>query len=333
MTGASQEWRRLAPRLATALLMAAALTAAILAFAEPMYLSLLAGTVAAGILIVYRIGRLVLAVVSLGAAAVTLITLLPGGDRAPNPQASPRPPDVTVPYRADIDISRSTATVSERITCDKECVARIVGALQGKPSLKSLRVDGWIGSAPVDGSPVLIREKTVRIPDAGHFGVDLASIPIAIGSASISITANGRRRSGVMRLVPGDGSVMSLDAPKGAIGASDPPTAETFDLPGGGHRERMSIRLTGTRDGIDLDVLGTALRNPAGRQIYAISGWGFLPWVLSAALLLLAAAAADYLKGLASKPLTRRRRLSPPPPPSGRAVGRARVPASRRSVP
>ncbi|MEV0719746.1 hypothetical protein [Asanoa sp. NPDC050611] len=87
----------------------------------------------------------------------------------------------------------------------------------------------------------------------------------------------------------------TIRAPKGAVGRTDPTTEQTAGLPGTRRLESSAIRLTVLSDAVAFEVLGTAWRNPAGRQLYDVGSWGYLPWILSFVVLTCAALARDFI--------------------------------------
>ncbi|GIF59377.1 hypothetical protein Air01nite_54720 [Asanoa iriomotensis] len=239
------------------------------------------------------------------------------------PNSSMALPTVSIRYVAEIETSGSTTTLRETVICDSACetnIGRTVGQPEPGGSLAARLVmpAGWSQSAQVDGSPVYARSRTVPHEDPGLFDVVPVDFRVDIGLAHVEPGGE------VFGLRPADGSSVTITAPKGAVGKTDPATAKTSGLPGGGRLESSAISLDVLSESVAFEILGSAWRNPAGRQLYDLGSWGYLPWILSFVVLTCAGLARDYLveklKAVLTKVWKRR-----PPERSGRERPRRRI--------
>lgn len=244
---------------------------------------------------------------------------------------APTRPYVSISYRAQVDASGPGTTMTETLVCDQQFEDNLARALPtALPSKQSLvealtMPDDWRAAGSLDGSPIYVRTSSLPPFDSGRFGVDQLTIDIDLGVASLGRQPDSPEE---FVLVPADNSTIAITAPKGAVGASDPAADQVIDLPGGGALQQLSINTAALRDAIVLDVLGTALRNPAGRTFYEAGSWGYLPWALGVLVLACATLAADVVKERVRAIITRTRPEAPGQPTPAEPA--TRRPANRR---
>jgi hypothetical protein len=260
-----------------------------------------------------------------GALALMLVTsclLLAFCGGRPGDFAPTARPYVSIAYRAQVDASGPGTTMTETLICDQQFEDNLARALPTAPPSKQSLVealtmpDDWRAAGSLDGSPIYVRTSSLPPFGSGRFGVDQLTIDVDLGIASLGRQPDPPEE---FALVPADKSTIAITAPKGAVGASDPAADQVTDLPGGAALQQLSINTASLREAIVLDVLGTALRNPAGRTFYEAGSWGYLPWALGVLVLACSALAADVVRERVRAIITR---TKPAPAPTRRPANR-----------
>jgi hypothetical protein len=213
------------------------------------------------------------------------------------PLASP-PPYLSIHYSGQIDASGRTATLIEKVVVDQQFQSNLAMEV-GLTNAHSLKMpDGWLPSTRLDGSQVYVRTTSLPEFSRNRWGAKKVTIPIAIGAASVTQYPTIPLRAAPMELaiVPSNGSIVTIRAPKGAIGRSDPALENVTDLPGHPVLQISSLKISPDSDAIVVDVLGAALRNPLGQKFYEFSSWGYVPWILSSLVLACVTLAGEIIR-------------------------------------
>ena len=206
------------------------------------------------------------------------------------------PPRISTRYIGELDASSDSPTLKETVILDKQFEEAIQRSIReplpaGSPFSDLIVMSNeWKPASPIDGSPVYTRTTTTdRIASDGMFTVFPITIRIDLGYFDL------RPHRDVFELRPAEGSTVTIMAPKGSIGKTDPATEKTLSLPGARRFEASSLKVGTLNENIQFEVLGSAWRNPAGRQLYDASSWGWLPWILGLLVLTCATLARDFL--------------------------------------
>ncbi|MEU6204659.1 hypothetical protein ABZ814_13850 [Micromonospora musae] len=242
---------------------------------------LLIVTVAVGVLLPVLVGVLrrrrvaltvtVLLVGLTGAIAAVAVRLGSTSDEGPGPGAAPVKIE-TVAYRAEAVLDGDTLRLDEEI------------------SGKELGVDttwvaefGWRLDRTVDGVSVYRRGRDLpsRAASPAFSEVDL---PITLG----------RRPDGV-RLMPGEGSLTTISAPKGALGVIAPAPQGLVDAPR--RQEVATVALDAESETVLVTVRAPWLRNPLGRNLDDFFSWGPAAWLVGAATTVLSTIVVTRLTG------------------------------------
>ncbi|MEV6491535.1 hypothetical protein AB0M20_23410 [Actinoplanes sp. NPDC051633] len=275
---------------AVAVLLALAATVLAVVLLDVRYLVVPAGAAALGLL-----GRRRAVIVGLTCVGglvsglfvwlVVQVLFLPAN--TPAPYSLPR---ISVHYTGRVDATGPAVTLTETVVCDRDFRDNLEDEFTDpEPDLSALRMPaGWSAEGRLDGAPVYVRVRGLPAFGAGTFGVQRETFDLNLGAAALG--------SDQFWLVPVAGSDLTIRTPKGALGNSDPAADGIQDLPGRPALQSLSIKTPRFGGPVTIDVLGSALRNPAGRKIYEAGSWGFLPWLLSALVLALTAVAVDVLK-------------------------------------
>jgi hypothetical protein len=306
--------QRVAARTAAGVLAVLTVVAAALSLLllDPRYLLFAAG--AAGLAVVARtIGRrtLVIVVLSclaglLGLLALAVAAVLVVGVGAPSPPH--RQARVSIRYTGHVVATGTAVTLTETVFWDQQFEKNVRAAFPGRKVERSAITlpAGWQLSGALDDSLVYVRKTGLPEFGSGFFGVSQATVGLDLGDARL-----GAER---FAIVPATGSPLAITTGKGTLGNSDPAADRILDLPGRPALQSLTVKTTPLRESVTVDVLGAALRNPAGRMLYDAGSWGYLPWLLSALVLACAAFAADLVKDRIRTALSRGPRPESDPP-------------------
>jgi hypothetical protein len=191
------------------------------------------------------------------------------------------------------------------------------------PASPDPRAGEWSMTGGVFRLVRVIAGLILSITTDGPFSVTPATVSMDLGEFGLRVT------SGRLRLRPAEGSTVTIRAPKGAMGKTDPAAEKTLDLPGERALESSSVKVDPFSETVRFEMLGSAWRNPAGRRLYEVSSWGWLPWILSLLVLACAALARDFLSDRIKSVLSRTEPDAAAP--GGRQAAASDRPRSTRS--
>jgi uncharacterized protein YegP (UPF0339 family) len=248
------------------------------------------------------------------AASYSLSVLLAPGTGSVNTGTTPPDETFSLKYEAHAKLSARGIEITEEMIYDKEFTEFLETLIRPAPLSSDGPAHifpdtpvGWTEVGRLNGAPIYRRSRILEtFTHTSVFAVDHNSIDLSIGNINVSTDFPGgrhRRFLGEVGLIPDPDSTLSIESPKGAIGRSFPEADKIVDLPGKPHREIATYELGGAPEVIDFDILGSGWRNPASRKVYDAYAWGWLSWLLGAAIIALGAFAFDWLKQFAMRRL------------------------------
>ncbi|WP_139337887.1 hypothetical protein [Micromonospora avicenniae] len=227
-----------------------------------------------GVLRRRRLAVTVTVLILLGLAGTVTVVALHLGATSDDETGSAVGPEKieTVSYRAEAVLDDGTLRLDEEIS----------GADLGLDATWVTEF-GWRLDRTVDGVPVYRR---------GREALARAASP-AFSEVELPITL-GRRPDGV-RLMPGEGSVTAITAPKGALGVIAPAPQGLVDAPR--RQEVATVALDADSESLLVTVRAPWLRNPLGRSLDDFFSWGPAAWLVGAATTVLSSIVVGRVTG------------------------------------
>ncbi|MEV4810823.1 hypothetical protein [Micromonospora avicenniae] len=183
------------------------------------------------------------------------------------------PPQIeTVSYRAEAVLNGGTLRLDEEIS----------GAELGLDATWVTEF-GWRLDRTVDGVSVYRRSRETPAREVSP-ALSEVDLPITIG-----------RRPDDVRLMPGEGSMTTITAPKGALGVIAPAPQGLVDAP---HRQEVAtVALDAGSESVLVTVRAPWLRNPLGRNLDDFFSWGPAAWLVGAATTVLSTIVVTRVTG------------------------------------
>jgi len=204
------------------------------------------------------------------------------GSRDPPSTLPPR--GFSVPVKTVATLDAQGWKVHDEVAVDPAALAALRRAARahGRPlRLRSALTPDWTLDRVVDGTWVFVRDREVPV-QLGRLRGTTSEL------ATPALWLDARHGGGglALYLVPKQGSITQLEAPRGAIAGTTPPSGDA-QVTADRRLMLTTVPVADTTDTVEVALVGTWLRSTLGAKLYDISSWSPFPLLVSMVVLAL----------------------------------------------